>query len=600
MANFGREPVTIIEIDQDFCGEVYGVAPCTASIATSTTGQKCFNTFVSCQDRDNYNRQVKTLRFVAPHANSMIAGVNLLPLIKTDNNGRAQVKTSPTTINIGGANANLQPLGKRETVTIQMRDMPYNDALVDPYRSERPYNPLENGTFWSKWLARNPYYQGRNLRVLEGFAGQSLNQFKVRHYIIDTITQPGSNGTVTIKAFDILRKTDGDKAKYPEVINCRLNADVDEVQTTITAFGTASDFTVSDPIISYEAIRINDEVIEFGSVSDLGGGIIQFNNCVRNASGTAISSHSLDDDIFRCVDMAGESWRIAAWLLKNPAGIPDSYIDESEWDEECDEWIGIFNMYRRLTEALDVNKMLSEITQQSLFYIWQDIYQQKINIKPMRLPESPVKINDTSNILAGSYSESVDDKTAKTQIWVFVNQRDITEDLDKDINFKNLQVNVDEEAESDNQRGEPRIMKIYSPWLTGTTQAIALGFRLLGRYRISQRIASFEVDFKDDYLEIGTVIDLSHRNQVDIFGLPDERRFEVISRETVMQGHKLKVQAQIYDYAGDVGLRYARISPDTYPEEYADATQEERDTGFYIADNNGKMPSDNSDGYRIF
>jgi hypothetical protein len=531
----------------------------------------------------------------------MIAGVNLLPLIKTDNNGRAQVKTSPTTINIGGANSNLQPLGKRETVTIQMRDMPYNDALVDPYRSERPYNPLENGTFWSKWLARNPYYQGRNLRVLEGFVGQSLNQFKVRHYIIDTITQPGSNSTVTIKAFDILRKTDGDKAKYPEVISCRLNADVDEVQTTITAFGTASDFTVSDPIISYKAIRINDEVIEFGSVSDLGGGVIQFNNCVRNASGTAISSHSIDDDIFRCVDMEGKPWNVTAWLLKNPAKIPPGYIDESEWDDICNPWIGTRTVSRRLVESLDVNKMLSELTQQNLFYIWQDVYQQKINIKPFRLPDenAVTKINDTSNIREETYSESVDDKTSKTQIWIFFNQRDITEDLEKDINYKNTQVAFNGDIESENQRGESRIMKIYSAWIQNQTQAINLGYRMLARYSDAQRIATFEVDFKDDGLEIGSVLDLSHRNQVDFFGFQTEKRFEVISRETVIQGYRLKIQAQIYDYAGTVGLRYIRYSPNDYTPNYLDATQEERDTGYYYAGSNGKM-SNGDDGYRRF
>ena len=600
MSDFNREPITIIEIDQDTCGLNYGESPCVASIPESTTGQKCFNTYSTCQDRDNYDRQVLTLRFVAPHASSMIFGINLLPLVMTSKDGKPSVKTSPTMINIGGANANIKPLGRRESVTIKMRDMPYNDAIVDPYRNERKYNPEERGTFWSKWIARNPYHQGRNLRVLEGLAGQPLNQFKTRHYIIDTIEQPGSAGTVTIKAFDILRKTDGEKAKYPYNIDCKLVSDINATQTTIAATGTASDFSISDPIISYRSVRFNDEVIEFASVSDIGGGLIQFNGCIRGASGSEASDHSADDDGFRCVDMAGKSWRVASWLLKNPSNIPDSYIDDTEWDEECSDWIGLFNVSRRLTESIDVNKMLSELCQQSIFYIWQDIYQRKIRIKPMQFPgDDVVKINDTENIIEGSYSESIDGKAAKTQVWVFFSQRDVTGAIDDDVNYKKWQINRDSNAESENQRGEPRIMKIYSPWIHSSTQAIALGSRILGRYSSAQRISSFEVDFKDDELEIGTVTDITHRNQVDIFGAPTEKRFEVISRETVTQGQKLKIKAQIYDYGGDVGLRYARICPNDYPANYDDATQAQRENGFWICENNGKMPN-GDEPYRIF
>lgn len=600
MGDYNREPITIVEIDPDFCGNTYGIAPCTAIISESSTGQKCFNTYVTCQDRENYDRQTQTLRFVAPHSNSMIAGVNLLPLISTNREGKVSVSASPTKVNIGGASANSSPLGKRETVTIKMRDMPYNDAIVDPYRDERPYNPVDKGTFWPKWLARNPYYQGRNIRVLEGFAGQPLGSFRARHYIIDSITQPDSSGSVTIKAFDILRKTDGDKAKYPEVIRCSLSSDVDASQTTIQAAGAASDFNVSDPIISYGFIRINDEVIAFGSVSDIGGGLIQFNGCTRATNGTEASDHSAEDDIFRCVRVAGKSWKVAAWLLEGPAKIPSQYIDNAAWDAECEPWINTFDVSTLLTEAADVNKLVSELTQQSLFYIWWDAYEQEIKIKPFQLPgDNVTKINDTESILAGTYKESVDDKSRKTQVWVFFGRRDATESLDKDSNYTNLQVNADEDAESDNQYGEPRIMKIYSRWINNSTQALTLGFRLLARYRTPPRIVTIELDNKDGLLGVGDVLDVSHRNLTDVFGDQIERRFEVISKEDSVMGHKLKVDAQLYDYAGDVSLRYIRYSPSDYTPDYSSATQEEKDTGYYYADSNGKMPN-GDDGYRYF
>lgn len=47
----GREPVQLLEIKQPLCGNVYGVAPCTASGAV---GSECYNTRPTCQDPDNY------------------------------------------------------------------------------------------------------------------------------------------------------------------------------------------------------------------------------------------------------------------------------------------------------------------------------------------------------------------------------------------------------------------------------------------------------------------------------------------------------------------------------------------------------------------
>ena len=42
-AVFGREPITIVELEQDTCGLRYGVAPCTAVLGL-TGDRKCFNT----------------------------------------------------------------------------------------------------------------------------------------------------------------------------------------------------------------------------------------------------------------------------------------------------------------------------------------------------------------------------------------------------------------------------------------------------------------------------------------------------------------------------------------------------------------------------
>lgn len=47
----GREPIEVVEIVLPKCANVYGVAPCTATLGGS---QKCYNCRATCQDPDNY------------------------------------------------------------------------------------------------------------------------------------------------------------------------------------------------------------------------------------------------------------------------------------------------------------------------------------------------------------------------------------------------------------------------------------------------------------------------------------------------------------------------------------------------------------------
>ena len=57
---FGRKPITIVEIDVDFCALTYGTAPCTAALSAATP-RKCFNTFKTCQDQANFDQGTLTL-----------------------------------------------------------------------------------------------------------------------------------------------------------------------------------------------------------------------------------------------------------------------------------------------------------------------------------------------------------------------------------------------------------------------------------------------------------------------------------------------------------------------------------------------------------
>jgi len=62
--DYGREPLTVVELVQRLCSLTFGSAPCTA-----TGTPKCYQTWGSCKDRENINQDGSiTWRFVKPEA----------------------------------------------------------------------------------------------------------------------------------------------------------------------------------------------------------------------------------------------------------------------------------------------------------------------------------------------------------------------------------------------------------------------------------------------------------------------------------------------------------------------------------------------------
>ena len=174
----GREPLTIVEIDQDFCSLTYGSSPCQAAINT-TGATECFNTFKTCQDTANYDKTIKTIRFVKPNTGFPKGEFYIPSLVSTTNN--------PTELSIGSSDPDSRALGRGASVKIVLKDHPYNDKIVDPYRANRSYDPFTQSTFWAKWLSRNPYYQNRPLRILDGYVGQDTADMRTRNYFIQKI-----------------------------------------------------------------------------------------------------------------------------------------------------------------------------------------------------------------------------------------------------------------------------------------------------------------------------------------------------------------------------------------------------------------------------
>src|SRR5690625_134268 len=579
-----REPIAFVEIEQDFCNLTYGVAPCMAGIGV-TGNTQCYNTLRTCQDTDSFSRGTKKLLFSDAQPP---AGMYAVPSIR-------RISTAPTVINPGGGGRRSGPLGQRASLSVTFQDHPSSDLLTDPYLDERGVDALRQGTFWTKWLARNPYYNNRIVRVYDGYVGDELAEMTSRTYLIDKIEGPNSRGEVTLHAKDVLRLADNDKALAPAPSLGALRVDYNKDATgNIEVVGaTTADYPSSG------TIRINREVFRYTGRS-MSGNTLRFTGVTRATDGTERHDHKAGDRVQVClrynevrVEELAREW------LQDYAGVPSEYIPFAEWQAEADLWLDQFDFTGLITEPTGVTQLLGEICEQALFYIWWDERAQLIRMQAIapRIYEDVEQIDDRRNIIADSIDLRDEPSSRVSQVWVFWGVRDAAARLNQDDNYTRLRVRADLDAEKPEQYDDSRVRKIYSRWIHTEGQAINLSTRILNKLRDNPRTMTLELDAKDRRFWTGDVIDVLTRNSVNFLGEPQADRWQILSAEEIEAGHRVKYVLDLYEF-GVSGLhgRWMEVSAPNYE----DATETERLAGAWWADADGRIPdgSESADGYQ--
>lgn len=596
----GRQPIAIVEIDQDFCVNTYGVAPCTAALGVTGT-QKCFNTCASCQDLENYSlgdasppeEGHLTIRFSEP-AENLPRDVVLLPYI-------VDLTSQPTELNIGGSDQNASPLGTRASITVTFSDHPHHDRGLDPYVAERNYNPMELGTFWSKWLRRNPYYQGRELRVKSGYVGQALDDMRVRHYIIERIEGP-SEGVVKVTAKDPIKLLEFARSQVPALTNAQLATVVLAAGEEITS-GSYISLTVdllpagiTDDLSASGVLRIGGELFTF-----INRGSDQVTLTQRMQRRTLSSEHKIGELVQEVAIFSGTADAVIASLLLDYAGMNPAFIDTAAWAEEAALWSAALQVESWITEPTSVGQLVGEILQQTLCIIWWDEVAQQVRFKALRpriygFDDDPESIDDDANLISDGVSlvDMPDERLSRVR--VYYDQINPTAGMSPQ-NFAGLKEKVDPDAESTVQYGEQRILDIYGRWLGSgaSAGALAVAVRVLNRRRDTPKQITFTLDAKDRaIIEAAQFVSLTHHALVDMTGAPETRVIQITSVDEIEPGHRSQYEARI---AENNINGYATIMADDAPD-YGDATDEERLFGGWISKDDGTF--DNGDpGYRL-
>jgi hypothetical protein len=577
-----RIPIIMLEIDQPFCAHSYGDSACGAELGIDGN-QKCFNTFATCQSKEQYLPELLTLRFSQAHADVQ-SDKNIIPSLQT-------IKTSPARLNVGSRSSRDKPLGRRAELTATLMDHPHSDNIVDKYALERDYDPLTRSTFWAKWLKRNPFNQNYICRVREGFFGDTLEEMRTRTYVIDSISPPDSSGKVTLKALDILRISDDEKAQAPTLSRGTLLSEVSADETTSITItgGDLSHYTE----YATNFVRISKEIIGYTSIALDSGGDIVISGLTRGAYNSEVSTHKEDSTVQACLlydDVP--PWQVARDLLQDFAQVDNSYIPYDEWEAEATVWLGGLTVTRLLTQPQGITTLLGELCEQCLFYIWYDEYDAKIKFKAVR-PEvfNVPLISDNKNILQNSATLQTRPELRASEIWVSFLKTNPILDTKKRESYERTTARIDPTSSSEFEFGDRKVYEIFSEWVTSSALVDLLTFRLLARYRRPSTLIKFALDVKDRSLKIGDVFDLSYKAFVDETGLRDVIRYQVISSHESPPGEKILIEAQRFDF--DATQRFGFWTADDYPD-YSDADEEERLAGFFWCDEDGKVEGDDA------
>jgi len=540
----GRLPAILVEMDLDECALTYGIAPCTASAGS---GNECINSRQTCQDTANFdNTSTKTLQF----SSVLIPGEPYLHCVES-------ATLAPTVINPN------KGLGQRASIRIMVNDFPHHDRGIDPYIANRSYDATAQGSYWTKFQARQRHFAGRPLRIKSGYIADPFNasDFQTRNYIIDSISGPDAAGRFTIGAKDVLKLADDKRAQAPIPTTGVLVADITDVATSLTVTsGTESEYTAEG-----DYLRIGEEVIQ-SPVANRSSNV--FSNLTRGAFNTTAEAHELGDGVQSCKYLnAVNVVDLVEDLLENYASVPTAYIVDADWDAERDNYYSSAVINTVISKPTGVTELVNQLAKQFFFQIWWNEIDQEIIFHPIVPPRNVAVINefnDDQHLIDKSVVLAANEESRLTRVLVYYNPSNPI-DIDDPENYQGIYVIIEADAESAAEYNDIRQEVILAHFVDSEALAVQVGGRLLNRFRNVPRMLNFKLDTKDATDWTGNYIDINSARIVGEGGANKVTRFQVTSVQEVtapLPGTVYQYKAIELNFTGNYGY----IGPNTLGE----------------------------------
>lgn len=578
-----RRPIAWVEIDLERCTRTYGTAPCTAAVGT-TGRDRCYNTLRTCQAPTAYASAAKTWRFVMTGQalpGPVVAGLGAIPSV-------TKIAQDPSRIDP------KRGLGVRSRLTVTLRDHPHHDLTADPYAALRA--APAGGTFWGRLLTRSPYVEGRPCRLcvaeLDDAGAIDLGSIRTQHYLITQIDGPGSNGTVTITAKDLLTLAEDDRAQVPARTTGELSA---AILAADTAAALRADTAAE--LAAYPAggglVRIEDELIAYAArgsitaVPETSTATGYYTATLTGLSRAQHGSEAADHDDRTAVQLA----RVFAGLradealgeLLDAAGVPTAYQDRAAWAAEVDTWMSGVQVGRVISDPTGVRALVAELCASVGIYAWWDTRAQTVRMRALRPPldEETRTITDREHLVAGSVSTERDRDERVSQVRVYLDQINATTTGDEPRQFRRSYVAADLDASSAEQYGTEAIAEVFALWLPASQQDHArdLAMRTLLAYRDPPLSIKASVSANDADLWAGSTVAVLSRAIQGADGQPLATAAVITEAKDGLEGAPAALVLQ----ATSLPTRVARFTDDAVGD-YLAATDTERRRGGWLAD----------------
>ena len=592
---FARRPIEVVEIVQPLCSRVFGTSPCLA------VGIKCYNTDFTCKFREALDlTDSMSLKFVRADANAWILPAS--EALAAENGDQITTEggdpfvaeyidpyqpalaipalvsysTAPTSLNVSGGSRDKSPLGYRAVANIRIKDFPWNDVDTDPYRTSRTYDPIERGSFWTKWLARNPFHVGYTIRIYEGVEGDALVDMIKREYVIEKIDH-GRDG-VNITAKDILSQVTEGGQTAPQLSTGSLSLDLTDVAASFTVVGAV--------LADYPAtgwVRIGDELLAYTGRA-LSGLDIDFTGVTRGQLGSTAASHSQFDTVQRVIAYENEPFTDIIYdLLVTWGGIDAAFITLADWTSEFNVWRPTFSFTAYLTAPEEIDKLVGEICLQAQVNIWWDERVQKILLKSQRPDFEGSTLTANANILAGSYSMKEKPQERVSQVWVYYGLRNWADSARDKTKYARGAVFIDVNKQIQ-YGGKPAVREITARWIPTQLIANNLALAYLERFKDVRREITFELGAQDgNTYWTGDSLNVDHFLDVNIHGAAKVSNWLITSAEAVMPNGRYRFVAEDN---GTAGFLWEWVDGATTPA-FADATETDKQTIGYWLDDSG-------------
>ena len=540
-------PCVRLTISMPKCTRTYGVAPCTAPLAT--TARRCFNTWATCLDRPNYDGSGKRdFRFITEE--HILTGWR---------QAITDLQHTPPTLQ-----KNWKLWG-RERMDITLKDFVQaaENEDDDEWHSMRANKPYTN-SYWARWLARNKYFNRRPALVEIGtISGDRFVADSVHHLFVESVEYTSRGAS--IKLIDGIKISKADGAVCPAVSNITLSADTDEAALVLKA---SAPLAPKPDYVSVggEIMGVSSQESTAAPTTDNPARMEHSITVLRAQGGSERRSHERGDTIQPCYSVAAKNVvDIVRELLAPPfASLPPGVeIDDVSFNFERRLFLSVFAATNIVAKPEAVTDLLEQLQQSYAFRIFYNSATRKIEMKSILglSAEGALAVGySDANILKDSVRVKEDPRSSISSVYFYTRPYNFADTSNSSDKWQNIDNFRNTEIESGNARAEERALHIFSRWIS-PSQARNVAERLLRAGGDNE----VEIEFQAAHRRIvalGQNFPFTSRRRVDEFGGQRQESFRAIRIASLRLARRLKISAQKTIYGGGAlppGANYFRI-----------------------------------------